>query len=146
MREEIVVAVKDFGNMLISVLKQYATSDEGIATILILFVIILKLLINQQVTALHFKKSVVAVPSEITFLVIGFVLSSILSKQYTNNIRGHIATIVMALVILVIQYAVERYLDDKLSGNWSASIRIWVICMYVLTIILYGAVVFGGMN
>lgn len=144
MREE--MEVKDFGDMLISILKQYVISDEGLATILIIFAIILKLLINQKITRLQFKKTIVAVPSEITFLVIGFVLSSILSKQYIKNIRGLIAIIVIALVILVIQYALERYLDDKLSGSWSGGIWSLVICMYVLTIILYGVVVFGGIN
>ena len=125
---------------------QYIISDEGLATILILFIIVLKLLINQRVTKLHFKKTVVAIPSEITFLVVGFLLSAILGKHEIDNIRSIIATIWISLVLLVIQYALERYLDDKLSGNWNGGIWGCVIFMYVSTVILYGVVVFGGTN
>lgn len=126
--------------------EQYIISDEGLATILILFVIVLKLLINQKATKLHFKKTIVSIPSEITFLVIGFLLSAILGKHETDNVRGIIATIWISLVLLVIQYALERYLDDRLSGSWDGVVWICVIFMYLSTIILYGAVVLGGLN
>lgn len=126
--------------------EQYIISDEGLATILILFIIVLKLLINQRVTKLHFKKTIVSIPSEITFLVVGFLLSAVLGKHEIDDIRGIIATIWISLVLLVIQYALERYLDDKLSGNWDIVVWGCVIFMYVSTVILYGAVVFGGLT
>ena len=142
LREE--MTMETLWNKMALIGARYIISDEGLATILILFIIVLKLLINQRVTKLHFKKTIIAIPSEITFLVIGFLLSSILGKHKIDSIRSIIATIWISLVLLVIQYALERYLDDKLSGNWDGRIWSCVIFMYISTVILYGAVVFGG--
>lgn len=123
---------------------KYVVSDEGLATLLIILAIALKLLINRKVTKLHFKKMLVSIPSEITFLVIGFLLSTMITEAYTKGIRAIMAMIVIALFVIVIQYALERYLDDKLSGKLGFGRWFCVIVMCAMSIILYYIVVFGG--
>ena len=123
---------------------KYIISDEGLATLLIVLAIALKLLINCKVTKLRFKKMLVSLPSEITFLVIGFLLSALVRETYNDGIRAIMAIIVIALIIIIVQYAFERYLDDKLGGrirfwNW-----VWIILMYLASLVLYYIVVFGG--
>lgn len=123
---------------------EYIISDEGLATLLIVLAISLKLFINHRVTKLHFKKMLVSLPSEITFLVMGFLLSAMVREPYNDDIRTIMAIIVFALLILILQYAFERYLDDKLGGE----IRFWnwvlIVAMYAASVILYSIVVFGG--
>ncbi len=123
---------------------EYIISDEGLATLLIVLAISLKLFINHRVTKLHFKKMLVSLPSEITFLVIGFLLSALVRETYNDGIRTIMAIIVIALLIIILQYALERYLDDKLGGK----IRFWnwvlIVAMYAASVVLYSIVVFGG--
>lgn len=96
----------------------YVTSYEGIATILIMLVMLLKVLINQKASALNFKKMLVSFPGELVFLVMGFLFSDMISgKRVESDENSLIASIVIALIILVAQYALERWLDDKLSGT-----------------------------
>jgi len=124
---------------------KYIASYEGIATLLVVFTISLKLLINREVTTLHFKKMIVSIPSEITFLIIGFLLSALVTMSPPRKIEGIMALIVISFIIIVIQYALERYLDNKLSGKLERKAFLWIFCMYILSIILYGVVIFGGM-
>ncbi len=131
-------------NFFTSVWKDYIRTDEGLATLLIILAIILKLFINRRVTKRHFKRMIVSIPSEITFLVIGFLLSTSIREGYTKDFRDNMALIVMTLIILIIQYALERYLDNKLSGNIGIRRWICVALMYAMSIILYYIVVFGG--
>lgn len=133
-----------FLNFLGTIWSRYVISDEGLATLLILFAIALKLLINRKVTKLLFKKMLVSLPSEISFLVIGFLLSALVRETYSNGTRAIMAIIVIALFILVVQYALERYLDDKLSGTISFLNWVTIIFMYVMSLSLYCIVVFGG--
>lgn len=120
----------------------YLTSNEGLATLFVVLALVLKLLINRKVTKLHFKKMMVSIPSEITFLVIGFLLSAMISQMNTDRIRTVMAMLVIALIIIVVEYAMERYLDDKLSGTMQRKIIIYIIGMFSLSFILYYFVVF----
>lgn len=122
----------------------YIISDEGLATLLIVLAIALKLFINRNVTKLHFKEMVISIPSEITFLVIGFLLSAMVRETYNNGIRAIMALIVISLIIIIFQYAMERYLDNKLSGNIGFFSWICIIIMCALSIFLYYIVVIGG--
>jgi len=124
---------------------KYIASYEGIATLLVVFIISLKLLINREVTPLHFKKTIVSTPSEITFLIIGFLLSALVAMSPSGKIEEIIALIVISFIIIVIQYALERYLDDKLSGKLGRKTFLCIVCMYIFSMILYGIVIFGGM-
>ena len=136
--------MNNFLNIMDMVWETYILSDEGLATLLIIFVIVLKLLINQRITILHLKKTIITIPSEITFLVVGFLLSSLITKYYKKDIRALIAMIMAALIGLIIQYALERVLDDKLSGKWKCTTWFGVIFMYFISIVLYIIIVFGG--
>lgn len=49
-----------------------------------------------------------------------------------------------ALIILVIQYAMERWLDNKLSGRLGGKILVCIIIMYTMSLALYKVIVFGG--
>lgn len=122
----------------------YIISDEGLATLLIVLAIALKLFINRNVTKLHFKEMVISIPSEITFLVIGFLLSAMVRETYNNGIRAIMALIVISLIIIIFQYAMERYLDNKLSGNIGFFSWICIIIMCAMSIFLYYIVVIGG--
>lgn len=120
----------------------YIISDEGLATLLVVFAIVLKLFINHKVTKLHFKKMIISIPSEITFLVIGFLLSAMMINS--NDIRAIMAIIVVSLIIIVGQYALERYLDDKLSGKIGFVNWLFIMLTYIASAALYYIVVFGG--
>ena len=130
--------------IIITVGDKYIASEKGLATLLVILAITLKLLINHKVTKLHFKKMLVSVPSEITFLVMGFLLSAMIAETYTKGTKKIVAAIVIALIFLAIQYALEQHLDDKLSGEFSVKIWICVIIMYAMSVVMYHMVVFGG--
>lgn len=125
-------------------LNTYVATYEGIATVLIVFVIFLKLAINRRITIIQFKKTVVSIPSEITFLLIGFLFSAIVGLSDTTKLKLLVVYVIILLFILVIQYALERVLDDKLSGKWKWYIRLCILFMYALSIISYIIIVFGG--
>ncbi len=123
----------------------YVTSYEGIATILIMLVMLLKVLINQKASALNFKKMLVSFPGELVFLVMGFLFSDMISgKRVGLDENSLIASIVIALIILVAQYALERWLDDKLSGTLKKPIWLIIILMYLVSVGFYICTVFGG--
>lgn len=123
----------------------YVTSYEGIATILIMLVMLLKVLINQKASALNFKKMLVSFPGELVFLVMGFLFSDMISgKRVESDENSLIASIVIALIILVAQYALERWLDDKLSGTLKKTIWLIIILMYLVSVGFYICTVFGG--
>lgn len=120
----------------------YVTSYEGIATGVIILVMLLKVLINQKASSLSFKKMFVSFPSEVVFLVIGFLFADLISSNTTKaDKNGLVASIVIALILLVIQYAIERWLEDKLSGKLKKGISATIFSMYVVSIIFYICVV-----
>lgn len=123
----------------------YITSYEGIATILIILIMLLKVLINQKASALNFKKMLVSLPGELVFLVMGFLFSDMISSNRgETDDNSLIASIVIALIILVIQYALERWLDDKLSGSLKKYILFIIVLMYLVSIGFYICTVYGG--
>ena len=123
----------------------YVVSYEGIATIVIVLIMLLKVLINQKASALNFKKMLVAFPGELVFLVMGFLLSDMISSTSTGTSENNlVASIIIALIILVIQYALERWLDDKLSGKLAVGIMILIVIMYAVAIGFYIGIIFGG--
>lgn len=123
----------------------YVISYEGIATILIILIMLLKVLINQKASALNFKKMLVSFPGELVFLVMGFLFSDMISGNRTGTDENSIiASIVIALIILVVQYALEKWLDDKLSGRLKKGILLIIALMYLISIGFYICTVFGG--
>lgn len=122
----------------------YITSYEGIATIVIILIMLLKVFINQKASTLSFKKMLVSFPSELVFLVMGFLLSDMISNKTNTKDNGLIASIIIALIILVIQYALEKWLDDKLSGKLGKGILFIIILMYLVSIVFYVCIIFGG--
>ena len=131
-------------DILIEFFNKYIISYEGIATLLLILVISLKLFINRSITDLHLKKTFVSIPSEITFLLIGFLMSAIVADTRQENLKLLMVNVLVALIVLVIQYALERWLDDKLSGKIKWNIWICIGFMYTVSIILYKIIVFGG--
>lgn len=129
---------------LLAFYNKYIASYEGVATLLIILAIFLKLFINRNVTKLHLKKMFVSIPSEITFLLIGFLMSAIVTDTQQVNLKLLMANVLEALIVLVIQYALERWLDNKLSGKIKWNIWICIVFMYSASIILYKIIVFGG--
>lgn len=58
--------------------------------------------------------------------------------------NGCLVGIVIALILLVLQYAFERYISDKLSGTIHWNIKIGIILMYILSCAFYALTVYGG--
>ena len=139
--------LNDFLSSLIFFWSTYVTSYEGIATMLVIAIMLLKFLINQKASSLKFKKMLVSVPGELVVLVLGFLLADMINDNRAGTSdNSQMASIVIALIILIIEYALERWLDDKLSG--SVEKKIWVICglMYLVSIGFYVCTVFGGVH
>lgn len=114
---------------------------------MIILVMLLKVLINQKASTLGFKKMFVSFPSEIVFLVLGFLFADMISSSKVEaNKNSLVASIVIALIILVVQYAVEKWLDDKLSGKLKTSVLITIILMYIVSIVFYLCIVMGGVH
>lgn len=120
---------------------------EGGATLLVILVLLFKLYINRKATLIDYKKMFVSIPSEITFLVIGFLLSDLVTTASDavngqNNYNG----ILIALVVLVIQIACEKDVNDKLAGKLSLGVKLIILIMYVSCIVLYIWVLRGGLS
>ena len=89
----------------------FFSTTEGITTSLVVLVLLLRLFINRKTTKLHYKKLLISIPSEITFLVVGFLLSKAITIQAigttvqesdtTQNIKPTMGGIVLSLIILV---------------------------------------------
>lgn len=131
--------------MIIAFVGGYIASSEGISTLLILLVMFLKLLINRNATVIDFKRMVYSMPSELTFLVLGFLMSRLIENNEGELLRI-IAIIVITLLVLVLEYALERWLEDKIAGELKISTILCIVFMYVITGILYLYVVFGGLS
>lgn len=135
--------LNDWAENIKNFFQTYLASDEVIATLLIIFVIILKFFVNKRATAIDYKKMIVSLPSEIYSLIVGFLLSSLISN--VEESKTIMAAIIIVLIFLVLQYAAERWLNDKLSGKLKPGIFICILLMYVISFLTYIIVVFGGM-
>lgn len=121
----------------------FFNSYEGNATLLVLIVLLFKLYINRKATAIDHKRMFVSIPAEVTFLVLGFLLSEMVSS--TNGQGDNFLTgILLSLLVLIVQIAVEKYIDDKLSGRLGVGWILLITFMYILSIILYVYALFGG--
>ena len=132
--------------VIIGVFWNFLISTEGRAILLTLAAIGLKLGFNCTITSLRTKETVISLPGEITLLVIGFLMSA---KMSVTNNSGIIQTIgLLAVIMLMVQYGLERYLDNsnRLSGRWKISTWFLVLTMYLISVVLYAVVVFGGFS
>lgn len=116
---------------------------EGNATLLVLIVLLFKLYINHTATAIDYKKMFVSIPAEITFLVLGFLLSNLISSQ-PNDGENWLTGILVSLVVLTLQIAAEKYIDDKMSGKLGFRRILLIVVMYIASVLLYGYALFGG--
>ena len=118
---------------------------KGGATLLVILVLLFKLYINRRASAIDYKKMFVSIPSEITFLVVGFLLSDLVSAS-SDAVNGQINFngILVALVVLVVQIALEKDIDDKLAGRLRFGVILRILIMYVSCIVLYIWVLGGG--
>ena len=114
---------------------------EGIATIWVIIALAAKLFVNNRATSLDYKKMIIAIPGETTFLVLGFLLSDMISNSLneTKNITG----ITVCVLVFIFQLAVERIIIDKLS-DINFGIVIGIIAMYIISILLYLNAIFWG--
>lgn len=127
-------------------LNTYIKSNEGITTFLVILVLLLKLYVNRKAEAIDYKKMVVSIPGEIIFLVLGFKMSCMIGSENSNNSNNiYLFGIVVSLILLVIQYALEKWTEDKLSGNVEWKVRIRIIIMYILAIFTYFKTIYGGL-
>ncbi len=137
--------IANFCNMLKIFLQTYVATGEGLATLLVVFVMLLKLFINRKATAIHYKKTIISIPSEIFSLVVGFLISSMLKTSIPSEKEFLFTIFIIVLIVLVFQYAAERELNDKLSGKLKFSIILWILVMFIVSIVLYIIIVFGGL-
>lgn len=127
----------------------YIATYEGIATIITICIMLLKTLINQKASSLRFKKMIISIPGEIVVLVMGFLLSDIVSINLTENsahrnISSTVANIIIALILLIFVYSLERYMDDKLSGKLGKAKVVLILFMYMFAIGFYVTILYGG--
>lgn len=120
---------------------------EGGATLLVVLVLLFKLYINRRATSIDHKKMFVSIPSEITFLVVGFLLSDLVAAT-PNAVNGqtNFNGILVALVVLVVQIAWEKDIDDKLAGRLRFGVILRILIMYASCIILYIWTLRGGLS
>ena len=136
-------------NNIYSTISNYTAKYEVAAMFLVIFVLFLKLFVNNAPGEIDRKKMIVRFPGEITLLVLGFLISDIiaasnkvLENETPNTIN--LSNIIIVLIILVIQYALERFLDDKLSGKLELKMKASVGFMYIISGMLYISVIYGG--
>lgn len=132
--------------MIKNILDRYVSSYpyEIISTMIVILVILLKLFTNQQISRLKLKRTVVSFPGEITVLVLGFLFSDMINySNKSESIISIIILIIIALIIILSQYAFEKWIDNKLSGNIKWNIISIIVFMYIISILFYIVVVFG---
>lgn len=114
------------------------------ATILVILVLLFKLYINRKATAIDYKRMFVSIPGEITFLVLGFLLSNMVTKiSDSTSGQKNFTGILISLFVLVLQIAWEKDIDDKLS-DMDYSVILKLSIMYIASVILYLAALKGG--
>ncbi|MDE5802331.1 MAG: hypothetical protein K2I22_05370 [Lachnospiraceae bacterium] len=123
----------------------YIVSNEGITTLLVILILLLKLYVNRRAEAIDYKKMLVSIPGEIIFLVLGFQMSCMIENETKNNSNSvYVSGIVFSLILLVIQYALEKWTEDKLSGNVESKVKVRILIMYILAIFTYFETIYGG--
>lgn len=122
--------------------EKYIVSYEFISLLLVILIMLLKLVVNQKLTELRIKQMIVSMPSEMIFLVLGFLFSNLITKKSADN-KAIALCIVVALILIIIQYIIESYLHDKLSGKLGFNIFL-ILLLYFFSIIFYIIIVYGG--
>lgn len=138
-------AIVDVALDIINKLFSFLSTQEGEATIFLVIVLLLKLFVNIKATALDFKKMIVTIPSEVTILVIGFLMSYIVAPTESGGDKAF-PLMQVSLAVLIVQLAVEKYVDDKLSGNVGFGRACLIVVMFLVSLGLYSYVLFGGGN
>lgn len=123
----------------------FIATYEGVATLLLFFVIALKLHTNRKAESIDYKQMIVSIPGEILFLVLGFQISSMIEKGSHDNTQEYLAKFFILLLLLHIQYTIERWSEDKLSGDLSINVKFVILFMYLVSILVYIATVYGGL-
>ena len=122
----------------------YLSSYEFLTTVYVFLVILLKLLVNSEVTPIQLKKIIACFPGEIVFLLIGYLLASIIKKTEESALTQDMIVLGIMLIIIILLYSLEKYLMDKLGGSLSRFILFILVVIYVFAIISYYFIVFGG--
>ena len=121
----------------------YLSTEEGEAAVFVAIVLLLRLFVNIEATAIDFKKMVVTIPSEITILAIGILMPRIVSPM-RNHGDSAFPLMLISLAVLIIQVAVEKSVSDKLSGKIGLGRLCLIVFMFVMSFVLYDYVLFGG--
>ena len=61
-----------------------------------------------------------------------------------RNISSTVANIIIALILLIFVYSLERYMDDKLSGKLGKAKVVLILFMYMFAIGFYVTILYGG--
>lgn len=124
----------------------FVACSRGVATLLLFLILGLKLFTNRRAVAIDYKHMIMTIPGEILFLVLGFHISSMIDKSSTNTINTpeYLAIFFILLLLLTLQYALERWSEDKLSGDLSTKIKVCITLMYLISIGIYIVSVYGG--
>ena len=122
----------------------YLSSYECLTTVYVFLVILIKLLVNSEVTPIQLKKIIACFPGEIVFLLIGYLLASIIKKTEESALTQDMIVLGIMLIIIILLYSLEKYLMDKLGGSLSRFILFILVVMYLFAIISYYFIVFGG--
>ena len=129
-------------NSFLESLPEWTKFEEAVATIAIFFALMIKLVTSSEETTLRLKKTFISIPSEISFLVCGFLLSLLSTAPNTADARGGLSVLLFTLTVIVLQCRIEHYLNDKLSGRFKFLQWFWTLFTYGISLLLYYFVVF----
>lgn len=121
----------------------FLSTEEGEATVFVVIVLLLRLFVNIKATAIDIKKMLVSIPSEIMILAIGILMPRIVSSDQKSE-ESAFPLMLVSLVFLILQVALEKHVDDKLSGRIGFGITCLIVLMFLMSIFLYHYVLFGG--
>lgn len=123
----------------------YIFCYEGATTLLVFFILYLKLHLGREALPIDRKEMIISIPAEITILVLGFQLSNIINIPLYKSSNGrNMAEIICSLIFLGFQVVSEREIKDKLSGELESKVVLKIIFMFLLSMCLYVYVIYGG--
>ena len=143
-KDRYLLIVKDTDCMLSNIINILGNTYEVDATILVILVLSFKLYINNTATAIDYKRTFVSIPGEITILVIGFLLSDMITNESDTSTGQRLFTgILISLLVLVIQIAWEKDICNKLT-NLGRNSKWKILVMYAVSVALYLIALKGG--
>ena len=123
----------------------YIYCYEGAATLLVFFILFLKLHLGREVLFIDRKEMIISIPAEIAILVLGFQLSNIINIPLNESTNSKSMTeIICSLIVLGIQVVSEREIKDKLSGKLEFKVVFKILLMFLLSMCLYVYEIYGG--